>query len=117
MFGELGKDVRKWIWRAWRSFLSRMEMEANISDKDIDSRSYKKINGRPVSNIDHGGSDSSSRNRSGMELALWREGGLSVRYLKTVIDSVEAFEVGYHGSGSTEVLNIACSNLWFAQTV
>jgi hypothetical protein len=68
MFEELGKDAKKWIWRAWRSFLGRMEMEANTSDKAIDSKSDKKINGRPVSNMDHGGSESSSRTDQGWNL-------------------------------------------------
>jgi hypothetical protein len=91
-------------------------MEANISEKEIDSLSGKKVNERHVGRGDYGECLShfdgwltvmnqiKNFARTGMEFASWKNEPLSVKHLKIVIEAGEAFEVDYQGYGPTESL-------------
>ena len=48
---RFGRDAKKKI---WKTFLGRVKVRANISEKEIDGLSEKKINGRQVRRVDHG---------------------------------------------------------------
>ena len=50
-FGDLGRDAKKKI---WKTFLGRVKMEVNISEKEIDDLSHKSINGRQVRRVYYG---------------------------------------------------------------
>lgn len=47
-FGDLGGKAKKEI---WRTFLSRVQMDVNASEKEIESLSRMSINGRQVGDI------------------------------------------------------------------
>ncbi|KIW36895.1 uncharacterized protein PV06_11009 [Exophiala oligosperma] len=90
-FGDLGRDVKKNI---WKTFLGKVKVEVNISEKEIDSLSDKTINGRQIKNFA----------RTGMEFALWKNEPLSIKHLEIAIEAGEAFEVDHKGYGPIESL-------------
>ncbi|KAL6241869.1 hypothetical protein RBB50_011114 [Rhinocladiella similis] len=90
-FGDLGGKAKKEI---WKTFLRRVQIDVNASEKEIESLSRMSVNGRQIKNIVH----------TGMELALWRNEALSLKHLMVVIDAAEAFDVDYKGFGPTESL-------------
>ncbi len=110
-FGDLGRDVKKKI---WKTFLGKVKVEVNISEKEIDSLSDKTINGRQVRRVDYSRPILTARltmmgqiknfARTGMEFALWKNEPLSIKHLEIAIEAGEAFEVDHKGYGPIESL-------------